>query len=509
MEDETLDILKEKINENDSIEEKIRLVIEFMKSTLSFGKTPRFKDFWDAKKFILTLFKEKMNPLSRNQFWKEYTDLTLEAKRLKEILDEQSSFAIEQIERAIDVLDEDLKQFEKNIGKIKEIDFPENAYTLRESYSEYRTTQKELGYLNTLASRLNALRKEVINTDMRIRFKNKILLKLSHIGDQVFPKRKELIKTQSDRFMTDVESFIQRYFISDNDTLSGPPLYELREEIKAFQEMAKNLTVNTQAFQDSRKKLSGCWDKLRELDKERKKEHSLKKETYQENFEKISCRLKALKEQSQSITLAQLQDEIHVILSEMKEIELSRESVKNLKDQLFSIKREKEDEAQISRKKMQEEEETRKKNREMEIAAALDNWRKELSDDTDMEKRAQEFELAIQDLNLDEDESVPFEFLKEEFSDKLAERRESILLHEEDITDNLLEKLEEALQNRLSEREAVKKSLEKLRKEVGGSGLDFEKAMECRSRIDEFKSRLQKLTQAVDNLKKKIDDITE
>ena len=79
-------------------EGKIRLSIEFMRTALSNSGIPRFKDFWEGRKLCLPLFKENIAPKVRSQLWSSYIELSVEAKRLKEILDEQSAFAIEQIE---------------------------------------------------------------------------------------------------------------------------------------------------------------------------------------------------------------------------------------------------------------------------------------------------------------------------------------------------------------------------------------------------------------------------
>ena len=63
-------------------------------------QSPHFKDFWEARRLCLPLFKENMNPKSRSLLWAEYIEISAEARKLKEILDEQSPFAVEQIELA-------------------------------------------------------------------------------------------------------------------------------------------------------------------------------------------------------------------------------------------------------------------------------------------------------------------------------------------------------------------------------------------------------------------------
>src|SRR5687768_8443685 len=86
------------LEKEESIEKKIQLTLEIMKDALSHCPSPRFRDFWEARKICLPFFKEKISSNLRAEFWKEYTDLSVEARRIKEFLDEQSAFACEQIE---------------------------------------------------------------------------------------------------------------------------------------------------------------------------------------------------------------------------------------------------------------------------------------------------------------------------------------------------------------------------------------------------------------------------
>src|SRR5579872_5104459 len=185
-------------------EEKVRLTLDFMRFSLSQSGTPRFEDFWAARRLLLPLFKENMNPKGRSQYWLEYLELSSEGRRLKEILDEQSAFAVEQIELAIAALEQDLANYNALLDQIPDISFPVSSKTFMTKKEMYNTLQRELYLLNTLASRINGLRKEVIKTGMKVRQKNQLFEKLSVCGDRIFPRRKELIKLISDAFTADV-----------------------------------------------------------------------------------------------------------------------------------------------------------------------------------------------------------------------------------------------------------------------------------------------------------------
>lgn len=261
-----------------SVEEKIRIAIAFMESRLSLAGAPGFKDFWEARKLCLPLFRETISPWARSEYWQQYTDLSTEARRLKSILEEQSVFAFEQIELAIQALLRDLTVKEEILAQVPDIEILVQSKTLASGKEEYNKIQKELFFLNGLAAKVNALRKEVIRTDMRVRSKNKLFEKLSSCGDQIFPRRKELILVISERFASDIERIMVSQF--SGSTIPSQPLHQLREEVKTLQSIAKVLTLNTQVFTETRLKLSRCWDLLREWDKERKKEVQEKREQF-------------------------------------------------------------------------------------------------------------------------------------------------------------------------------------------------------------------------------------
>ena len=193
-------------------EEKVAFGLEFMRSSISQEGSPRFREFWEARRHILSCFKENLNPAIRSKLWGEYVELTVEARRLKEILEEQSAFAMEQIDLAIKSIESDLANFASLLDQAGPVVFPAQCKTIANKLDAYTAIQRELNMLNTLASRLNAFRKEVIKTDMRIRFKAKFFKRLSELGDQVFPRRKELIDKVSSEFEGDVDHFVAKYF---------------------------------------------------------------------------------------------------------------------------------------------------------------------------------------------------------------------------------------------------------------------------------------------------------
>ena len=69
-------------------------------------------------------------------------ELSTEAKRLKEILDEQSAFAIEQIELAIQALERDLEHYDTSLSQPHEEPLRLESFTLEEKQEFYNQMQK-------------------------------------------------------------------------------------------------------------------------------------------------------------------------------------------------------------------------------------------------------------------------------------------------------------------------------------------------------------------------------
>lgn len=494
-----------------SPEEKIRLSIEFMRTALTHQGAPRFRDFWEGRKICLPLFKENLQPKVRSQLWGEYIELSGEARRLKEILDEQSAFAVEQIELAIQAIERDIEHYDTLLAHVQEFVFPQQCVSLKKKQEVYNQYQRELQLLNTLAARINALRKEVVKTEMRIRAKNKLFERLSLCGDRVFPRRKELIKAISQEFAQDVEHFVSSHFGSQEN--QGVPLYALREEIKALQSIAKVLTLNTHCFTQTRVRLSECWDKLKDMERDRKKEIATKKQAFKQNFDAVMEKITALAEACKGdMTLDEANRQAGEISNFMRSIELGRDEVKALRDELALAKspiveRARELENERQRKEREADAMRREKiNAVKEQLQQLLSSPDQASPDEMMEKRdalLKDFE-TIQ-LSKAEKQIVDRQF--KQLKDLISERKERLLmaLSEDDLKS--LELLKSMLGERKERRAEIKNQLESYRKALGGSGFDFEKAMMYRELIEAEKASLDKINSSIDEIEDKIAEI--
>jgi len=494
-----------------SVEDKINSCIEFMKHSLTDSAVPKFRDFWDARKHCLPLFKDPMATKIRSDLWQEYVDLSTEARRLKQVLDEQSAFAYEQIELAIEALLKDLGEYNEGLDTTSLVEITPICASLLDSKGKYIELQKNLQHLNVFASRINSLRKEVIRTEMRIKNKNKLFESLSAAGDLVFPKRKSFIKDISEMFVSDVDHFVEKNFGGSSENQS--PLHVLREEIKALQNIAKVFTINAQSFTSTRLKLSQCWDKLKILEKERKKEITQKKSVLKQNYSLVEAKIKefeqfCLTEPSFAEATKQFED----VLAFMKTVELSFPEKKSLKDELFKARKpilDKEKEVQLQ-KEQKEKEALVLKRKEFEdfkdlvVSVINDQVSYELDD---LIAKNQELQQSFTGLAISKSDKMVIEKLFKQLRDVVDERKSQRLLSLSDSDRQQYDDLMALLEDRKSRRIEIRTQIEQYRKILGGSGFDFEKAMMYRELIEAEKISLDKINQSIQEIQQKVAEI--
>lgn len=502
---------KQQLEAIESVEDKIGASLLFMKESLSKYENPRFRDFWDARKECLPLFKQQIVQKQRTTLWQEYIDISTEARRLKEVLDEQSAFAFEQIELAIASLQAELDSYESLVEKASLMEIPAACPALSKNAQKYQQMQRSLHVLNNFAARINSLRKEVIRTEMRVKNKNRLFEKLSAAGHCVFPKRKELIKECSELFSNDVMAFVDKHF--SDDVTSRPALHQLREEIKALQNIAKDLTLNPQSFNTTRLKLSECWDKLKVIDKERKKEISHKKQQMKENAQQVIDKIKEFELLCQGdLSYSDAAKQSEEILSFMKTLELSFQEQKMLKDQLFAAR------APVYEKQRAEAElkEKKEKEHQLEKRKSIDTFKEELTSllstseqlcFEEMLEKKDEILARQPSSSLSKLDKMEIDKLLRLIADKIDDKKEKKIISLSDSDQERLSQLEDLLEEKKITRNEIKAQLESYRKILGGSGFDFEKAMMYRDLIEAEKERLDKVSSSIEEIELKISEI--
>ena len=494
-----------------SPEEKIAHGLQFMREAISQEGTPRFREFWEARRHLLQYFKQNLNPAIRSKLWNDYVELTVEARRLKEILEEQSSFAMEQIDLAIKAIEQDAANLDSIVEQAAMVTFQQEARTISRNAEKYGAIQRELNFLNTLASRLNALRKEIIKTEMRIRYKTKFFKRLSELGDLVFPRRKSLIEKISGEFLKDVDHFIAEHF--QGDEVVGAPYYAMREEIKALQGLAKQLTLNTSVFTNTRSKLSECWDKIKVLEKVHKQEFQQRKQGWAENRAPIDAKMEELKGRLEGMDLKQIDEALAEVQDLMRATEISKEDVRQLRADMHQMRVPFLEQQEQKRKEM-ERLELEKQQLKKEKSAALKERITRLLKESDLsadelQQNLEEIRAEIEELSLGKFEQQQFDRLLRPLKDHVTERKESALLNLSADDLQALEQLRDVLSQRKLRRQEIKEQIEAYRKSLSGSGLDFEKAMLFREQMDQEKERLDKANASIIEVEQKIAEIEE
>lgn len=492
-------------------EAKLHKAIAFMEAALAQGGSPHFKSFWESRNLCVELFKQNMNPISRSLLWTKYSELSKEARRLKEILEEQSAFAAEQIDIAVSALEKEIESCKDSLSPVPELNFDGMPQSLEKDIAFYAQTQQELNLLNTYAARINALRKELIKTELRVKQKNKFFQRLSLAGDKVFPRRKELIKDISQHFSEAVDRFIATYFTQKQVQES---LFFLREEIKALQGVAKLLTLNTHAFTHTRMRLSECWDSVKEADKERKKVRNQQKLTFKQNYDLLHAKIDALRQAfgDGQTPINEAQKKIDEIVAEMRQTELGRDELKMLRDEINEARRpiqEKikavEDEKQ---QQVVERENVRKKALQDVFQQCEDLVRRADSMEADAIGIERESLLSqICEGAFSKSEKLELEKRLKPLRDLIAEKKEKSLLSLSDDDRQLLQQLKVLLKEKRELRQETKAQIEHLRKAAHGSGLDFEQSRNFNAQLAMEKERLEKINVSMREIESKIEEI--
>lgn len=489
-------------------EVKLQCAIDFMEKSLAQPGIPHFKSFWQVRNICLELFKDNIQPVARTGLWVKYSELSKEARRLKELLDEQSAFAVEQIEIAIQALEGEIAQLSQPHEVEASGTMALSSKALEPHASFYRETQFELDLLNKQASRINALRKELVKTEMRVRKKNQFFQRLSIAGDKVFPRRKELIKEISGKFISDVDAFIATYFSQDHVQDS---IYFLREEIKSLQSMAKLLTLNTHAFTHTRMKLSECWDKIRLFEKELKKMRTQQKAAFKQNVDAVLAKIAAftLDLQSEGRSLADAHKQFDEIVAFMRSVELGRDEVKYLREQLNIARQPLLDRVKNEEQLRLEQEQGRARAKQQKILDLKQEVELLLQsgDACDADSLILKRDILlnkIQETPLVKAEKMELERLLKPLRDIISDKQDDALMALSDDDRQALQQLQEVLKQRKERRQEIKDQIESLRKTSGSSGLGFEQAMECNAQLKKAKEQLEKMNQAVREIENKI-----
>lgn len=478
--------------------EKARAYLEFMKAQLD-PQQANFRDFWEARRECALCFRNIADIQDKASLVDQLQNMCVEAKGLKVLLEEQSQFAIEQIELAINGLEKELEAI--SIGDSAY--WQPSAFPKKAHFDDlfYGHRQGLLNWLNGFSSRISALRKELIKTDMRVRSKNKLFNHLSEVGDKVFPQRKELIREVSEHFLRDVEDLT-------HDILTATNLHVLssKDEVKIWQSLAKELTLNTHAFKKTRELLSGCWEQLKKLDKEFHQQRNAQRSERKEKFTMFCQQIEEIKKQneanplSEKLLLARLDD----ISKKIRKETLAREDQEALKALIDEMKKPILEKEQHQRALDQSKRQEMQRQRDQ-ILASYDEKFKQILESAEVNQVAslqQELSVLHERVGLSAEERCRFESMIQNLKDQAFDLRLEQLLSKAQAVK--MQEAEALLEDLFEYRAQLRRQLDSHKRQAGASGMDFQKAMELGVRVSKERERIESLENAINAVQAKI-----
>lgn len=326
------DYIKE-LSKYEHAEDRIEKMLEYTKLQLSHGEIHPLSRFWKMRKYCLDHFKTTIPIAKRLKLWKNYCQLIDEIIKLKQLIDEKSSFEKEQIEGALKSIADDIDQLDVLIANEASINVPK-CQAIAQHSEFYTTTQKELSIYSSYAKRLNALKKEILSLDISFKRKQEILDQIHALSDRVFPEKRRLLNLMSSTYASHIDRFVKHFFNQDHFKI---PIYQLKEQIKQLQNFAKLISLNVDAFSKTREQLSQCWDQLKAFEKIQKKEKEEKKEHNVQKFDDLKEKIDDLKQDKQKLAPKQLSQEAQSLNASINKEDLLKFQKKQLLNELHAI----------------------------------------------------------------------------------------------------------------------------------------------------------------------------
>lgn len=479
-----LKALEEKLGKAEGNDAKLMEIIAFMEETLSQEKTPRFKEFWDARTRCLEIMKEEIAPPVRALAWEKFTELTQQARKLKELFEEESNFQHEQFEMAIAALEEELNKIATGEFRVELPKFSHVPQALKSHLHQFEVFEKELRTFGAFSERIHSFRKELTKTGMRVKKKNALFERLSSAGDKVFPVRKELIEKESTLFLSEVEALVGSIGKAKGS------LAPFRDDIKAFQAFAKELTLNAPTFKKCREMLSGAWDKVKELDQAHRAEVEMKIQESREQAAHFIERVDALMAQfnEKKISLAEIVEKEREIMGQMRHKGLGKPEQKLVRDALDKLHELANQQKMEAEGKMRAQEKDVQQKRE----ALRQNFLERIERGEDPQVLDGELEKA--DLAKKEKDELYYHL------HKLKDRH----LDEKQDVAKTKEELHHLLGLRTERKREIKDELNRLRKHLGVSSLDLTEQLFTQEKVQELKGRLEAMEERSQALEKRL-----
>jgi DNA repair exonuclease SbcCD ATPase subunit len=212
------------------------------------------------------------------------------------------------------------------------------------------------------------------------------------------------------------------------------------------------------------------------------------------------------------MAIGDLNREIDAISNEMRGVSLHRDDVHALRGELFKL-REPHLAAQEQKAKELEQAEKEKLRVKRERLTTLKETIVRLvkeGEKLELEALAAAFadiEAELEQIEISKMEKQQIERSFRPLKDLIADKKERSMLNLSDDDKKTLENLRIVLQQKKQRRQEIKDQLETYRKALGGSSLDFEKAMHYQELVEQEKERLDKANAGIAEIEQKISEV--
>ncbi|MCB1118335.1 MAG: hypothetical protein KDK65_00075, partial [Chlamydiia bacterium] len=367
--------------------------------------------------------------------------------------------------------------------------------------------KEELETLNLFIERLTVLRKELSESQelMWVRHKGKLFRRLSKLGDQLFALRKEKMETMARLYEEAVDNFVSTNF--PNNVPKGPHKNLIRE-IQRLQAISRVL-MHSDVYRRTRLKLSACWDRIRESEKEKKAEDEQNRVKYAENLapflEKVETLDKEFQEGKKDV--AACHEEMKKIERESQSKELGFREKKELKQRLFQMKRVIDQRLEKEREAAQKQHQLNEEKRKETFDKFCQKVEEVIQKGEQLDEQKEVLEQEVGTLKLTKTEKLFVQRLMNQLKEKIISQHEAALLQLPDDQKQALDQLKTLLDEKQEWRQQIKSEVDALKKLNSGSGLDFEKAIEIRQLLDEEEHKLITIDEAIADIEQRISTI--
>lgn len=497
-----------------SPEEILNVSIGFMRSCLQEIPISDLRQFWEVRQFCFPLFKQITNRKSRAELWGCYMELTRQGRQLRSAVEEESVFALEQIQLAVQDVSNQIQELFRADQITLPMDFviPEIPQALKEKKEILIEKQAILHLLHLFGMRIQSLRQELILTPARMKAKQGLFQSLSSLGDQVFPLKKKIVGEVNEIFKHEIDRFAAHHFSPSaltSDRLKRQ-FFFLRNEIKQLQNLAKFFSLEPLVFSETRSLLSSCWDSLKGMEKTIRKDLIENKQTSSQNKQKYDDLIAQFSKQLEQgmLSRADAESRWNAIKKEAHQSQLLRSDLRLILQDLDRTRKEvdlliqKED---IAQKEESQRVQQKKQEEVHRFLAQMDH----IAEGIRQSKRAADEDYQKIESLVHQLEQLPV----------VLEERSRIIDHCKNVQNLWMETIEEqldpssvtyrrdlqrCLEKRKFQRAALKHQIEEYRKILASSSLEIERSLHLQQAVRIDKATLEHCEASIKRLEEQM-----